>query len=181
MFGLTVVLTVLLLAVIAAVTFAFFIIVRENRQLKKDNSDLLSRPDSIGLSYKTDSKDVQVIMQLVSDIMLDLQSTACPSIRKEAVANKKEFLKSISQDADGKPIKCSDIRKKYNKHTTKYGKNMANGLASYLPPEKAESIQNKFKALSEAILTAVCTMNKIDVVKADNLFTDVIDAICYTS
>lgn len=181
MFVLTVVLTVLLLAVIAAVAFAFFIIVRDNKQLKKDNSDLLSRPYSIGLSYKTDSKDVQIIMQHVTDIMLDLQSTACPSIRTEAVANKKNFLKRISEDADGKPIKCSDIRKKYDEQTTKYGKDMAEDLSSYLPPAKAESLQKKFKALSEAILTAVCTKDKIDVAKADKLFTDVIDAICYTS
>ena len=189
MFVLTVVLTVLLLAVVAAVAFAFFIIVRDNKQLKKDNSDLadkldstLSRQYSVGVSYKTKNKDVQIIMQHLSDVVGDLQKKACPSIRTAVIANNKEFLKSISQDiSSNKSVKCSDIKKKYDEQTTKYGKGMAKDLASYLPPEKEENSQKIFKALSEDILVAVCTNDAIDVAKAEKLFTDVIDAICVPS
>ncbi len=153
---------------------------KDNNNLEKDNKDLqkkldelMNAPSMVGVSYKTNSKDVSAIMSSVRSVFVQLQKAGCVT-QTDADASRKAFVDSVSEAQLAKPTKCSEIGIIYSTQIDK----LVDGMSQNVPKENASSIRSSLKSLVQTILASVCTDDKIDTKKLDALLKDVFDAIC---
>lgn len=147
----------------------------KNTELQTKLDNIMKQPSMIGLSYKTDNTNLQLIADNIKTILEEIQAASCPIIRDKFVVYRKDFIDSLTVSLQQKPVKCETIKDTFNTETSAF----AEAIASGLPRARTDILKAQFKALIENILVIMCSDDKLDVAKVDKFLIDLFNAICY--
>ena len=183
MLALVIVLSVFIFLFLLMIGFIIVRLITDNNELKKDNEDLqkrlddlIKKPSMVGLSYKSDKKDVQAIMDSMKTVLVDMQKASCKVAQKDIDEYRRIFMENAAQELAqaSSPIKCSDVRTMHSQTIDDF----VDMFLADVPKENAGAVRESLKGLVVAILDAHCENDSVDLKKLEQLFKDVFDAIC---
>lgn len=154
---------------------------KEKADMKKQLDELMAKPSIAALSYKTDKKDIDAILQNVQKIYLDFQKEGCNQIKDNFNDTKKTaFTTQVTTAATGNPVtNCDDVSTRYESAINTLVTGLTPNTNTSITAEQQTVLRKYLKDLVVSVMKAVCkngTMNTTDLMK---VLTDVFDAICY--
>lgn len=141
-------------------------------KLTREVAYLRNRHDMVGVSYMTQNKDIQSIINDVKNILERSQYEACPSLRQQFSKNRQSYIDSLKLTPT--PVKCSELKQQLKAQLALITVSMSE-QGSQLP---SVTLQTQFEQLIEKIITIVCVNDTLDVDKVDKLLQGIIDAVC---
>lgn len=204
MLVITVALSLMLVAVVVAVTFGIVMLVNNYKELKDKNVDMKKKLDAseaknkdlqgklnsiisttnLKASYQTKDPVVIAIMGNVQELVRELQTgSSCRAMMQHNVQSKSAFLASLKSGSPSVPKTCAaaktDFRASIDTYVTSLAASSTANATKELSEDKKKAIREKFYKLSDTIVNASCKDNSVDIDKATKLFTAIIDSICY--
>lgn len=159
---------------------------RETDKLESDKIDLenqiaylRNRPGMIGLSYQTDNKNLQTLIDNVKDIFIEIQNQSCVSLRKNFSEQRQQYITDLKSMIDNGVLSCDNVTTQADTKTTEFAKSMASVIKLAIPDSNTYVLEQKFKVLINNVLTTVCKDGTLDLDKVNQLLLDILNAICY--
>lgn len=130
------------------------------------------RTGTLGINVLPRTNDVDQIMIKVQDAISLSQRYACDSLKQYSDEIKSSLLNEVHEE-DITSLNCSDVIKKFkdlldNARISVFGTNDIKGLA----------LMEALHDVYSSVLLLVCKDDKIDPIKATQLFSDIFDSIC---
>ena len=130
-------------------------------------------PTMIGIGYKAESKDAEVLFERTQILINLLQKYACIKMKKSIAVYKDKFFSMLQDDPNVRNMSCKDVLaimgiafRKVQEETNIFGDNDVD--------EVAEAVNEIIKH----IILVSCTKDRIDPTRATKLAADVFDSIC---
>lgn len=152
---------------------------RQNKELQDKLDALMKQPSFVGLSYRTDNKELQQIMQNLRNIFVELQMQACPALRKSFLENRQQYVDNLVKELQNKSVKCSDLSSQIYDFNNVFAMTMASSMAQQMPNANQDVIERELKQMLDTYVRSVCVDDKVDVAKLNQFLVDVFGAICY--